>query len=223
MRKDVDEPFDVKIVRDLIRINPIEHTVENDVGYIRITAFNEKTTASLKTAVDELQEEIGPKLKGYVIDFRNNPGGLLNQASEVADAFLEKGAIVMTRGRNASETERRNARAGDITNGKKIAVLINGGSASASEIVAGALQDQRRATVIGTRSFGKGSVQTIIPLGSQRRHQADDRALLYAVGPLHPGQGHRTLDRHRAGAARGTAQAQDQTKGRSELARPPQE
>ena len=166
VRKDVDEPFDVKIVRDLIRINPIEHNAEGDVGYIRITAFNEKTTSSLKTAVNELEKEIGPKLKGYVIDFRNNPGGLLNQASEVADAFLEKGAIVMTRGRNAGETERRNARAGDITDGKKIAVLINGGSASASEIVAGALQDQRRATVIGTRSFGKGSVQTIIPLGS---------------------------------------------------------
>jgi len=166
VREGADEPMDIKIVRDLIRIIPIKSAVEDDVGYIRITTFNEKTTASLKKAVASLEKQIGPKLKGYVIDLRNNPGGILDQASSVSDAFLEKGAIVMTRGRHAVETQRVNARPGDITKGKKLAVLINGGSASASEIVAGALQDQRRATVIGTRSFGKGSVQTIIPLGS---------------------------------------------------------
>ena len=166
VRKDVEEAFDVKIVRDLIRIIPVKYNAEGDVGYIRITTFNEKTTVTLKKAVDKLSKEIGSKLKGFVIDLRNNPGGLLEQATAVCDAFLDKGAIVMTRGRRPVETERHNARAGDITNGKKLAVLINGGSASASEIVAGALQDQRRATVIGTRSFGKGSVQTIIPLGS---------------------------------------------------------
>jgi len=166
VREGADEPMDIKIVRDLIRIIPIKSAVEDDVGYIRITTFNEKTTASLKKAVASLEKQIGPKLKGYVIDLRNNPGGILDQASSVSDAFLEKGAIVMTRGRHAVETQRVNARPGDITKGKKLVVLINGGSASASEIVAGALQDQRRATVIGTRSFGKGSVQTIIPLGS---------------------------------------------------------
>jgi len=166
VREGVDEPFDVKIVRDLIRIIPVKYNAEGDVGYIRITTFNEKTSPALKTAVEKLEKEIGPKLKGYVIDLRNNPGGLLDQAVAVSDAFLDKGAIVMTRGRRANESERYNARSGDIVNGKKLAVLINGGSASASEIVAGALQDQHRATVIGTRSFGKGSVQTIIPLGA---------------------------------------------------------
>jgi len=120
----------------------------------------------LKKAINKLTKEIGPKLKGYVIDLRNNPGGLLDQAIAVSDTFLDQGAIVLTRGRNSEETQRSNARPGDLTNGSKIVVLINGGSASASEIVAGALQDHKRATVVGTRSFGKGSVQTIIPLGS---------------------------------------------------------
>src|SRR6202011_432519 len=124
------------------------------------------TTDGLKKAVADLTAQAGDKLKGFVIDLRNNPGGLLDQAISVSDAFLEKGEIVSTRGRNAEETQRFNARAGDLSKGKPLIVLINGGSASASEIVAGALQDHRRATVIGTRSFGKGSVQTIIPLGS---------------------------------------------------------
>ena len=169
VRQGAAEPFDVRIVRDVIRINPVKYRVEADVGYIRITTFNEQTHAALKRAVVKLKKDVGVKLKGYVLDLRNNPGGLLDQAVAVSDAFLERGAIVFTRGRNADETQRSNARAGDITSGEKIAVLINGGSASASEIVAGALQDHKRAIVIGTRSFGKGSVQTIIPLG---RHGA---------------------------------------------------
>ena len=120
----------------------------------------------MQKAIDDLKKQLGPKLKGYVIDLRNNPGGLLDQAISVSDAFLDQGAIVLTRGRNLEETQRSNARPGDLTDGKELIVLINGGSASASEIVAGALQDHHRATILGTRSFGKGSVQTIIPLGS---------------------------------------------------------
>ena len=167
MRKGVEEPFDVKVVRDVIHINPVKYSAEGgDVGYIRLTTFNEQTTANLQKAVEDLKKQLGPKLKGYIIDLRNNPGGLLDQAISVSDAFLDQGAIVLTRGRNLEETQRSNARPGDITSGEKIVVLINGGSASASEIVAGALQDHHRATIVGTRSFGKGSVQTIIPLGS---------------------------------------------------------
>jgi carboxyl-terminal processing protease len=167
VRKGVEDPFEVKVVRDVIHINPVKYSVEGeDVGYIRVTTFNEQTTANLQKAVEDLKKQIGPKLKGYLIDLRNNPGGLLDQAISVSDAFLDQGAIVLTRGRNLEETQRSNARPGDITDGQKIVVLINGGSASASEIVAGALQDHHRATIIGTRSFGKGSVQTIIPLGS---------------------------------------------------------
>jgi len=166
VRKGVDDPFDVKMIRDLIHINPVKYDAEDDVGYIRITTFNEEATANLQEAVENLKKEIGPKLKGYIIDLRNDPGGLLDQAISVSDAFLDEGAIVITKGRNLEETQRANARPGDITDGKKLVVLINGGSASASEIVAGALQDHHRATIVGTRSFGKGSVQTIIPLGS---------------------------------------------------------
>jgi carboxyl-terminal processing protease len=167
VRKGVEDPFEVKVVRDVIHINPVKYNAEgDDVGYIRLTTFNEQTTANLQKAIEDLKKQLGPKLKGYVIDLRNNPGGLLDQAISVSDAFLDQGAIVLTRGRNLEETQRSNARAGDITDGQKLVVLINGGSASASEIVAGALQDHHRATIIGTRSFGKGSVQTIIPLGS---------------------------------------------------------
>ena len=167
VRKGVEDPFEVKVVRDIIHINPVKYNAEGeDVGYIRVTTFNEQTTENLQAAVEDLKKQLGPKLKGYVIDLRNNPGGLLDQAISVSDAFLDQGAIVLTRGRNLEETQRSNARQGDITDGEKIVVLINGGSASASEIVAGALQDHHRATVVGTRSFGKGSVQTIIPLGS---------------------------------------------------------
>jgi carboxyl-terminal processing protease len=167
MRKGQDKPVEVAITRDIIRVRSVRSRLEgDDVGFIRITQFNEQTTEGLKKAISDLSAQMGDKLKGFVIDLRNNPGGLLDQAISVSDAFLEKGEIVSTRGRNAEETQRFNARAGDLTKGKPLIVLINGGSASASEIVAGALQDHRRATVIGTRSFGKGSVQTIIPLGS---------------------------------------------------------
>src|SRR5215216_7623416 len=168
MRKGQDKSTEVTIVRDIIRVRSVRSRVEGDeVAYIRLTQFNEQTTEGLKKAIADMTAQIGnDKLKGYVLDLRNNPGGLLDQAISVSDAFLEKGEIVSTRGRNAEETQRFNARAGDLTKGKPIIVLINGGSASASEIVAGALQDHKRATVIGTRSFGKGSVQTIIPLGS---------------------------------------------------------
>ncbi len=166
VRKGKDEPFDVKIVRDVIRINAVKSNAEDDVAYIKVTTFNEQTHTNLVKAVNQLKKEIGPKLKGYIIDLRNNPGGLLDQAIAVTDDFLERGVIVLTKGRNNEETQRAQARPGDSVDGKPIAILINGGSASASEIVAGALQDHKRATVIGTRSFGKGSVQTIIPLGS---------------------------------------------------------
>ena len=139
----------------------------DDIGYIRITQFNEQTTEGLKKALSDIAAQVPPeKLRGYVIDLRNNPGGLLDQAISVSDAFLDRGEIVSTRGRDPEETQRFNARPGDLTKGKPVIVLINGGSASASEIVAGALQDHKRATVLGTRSFGKGSVQTIIPLGA---------------------------------------------------------
>lgn len=166
-RTGVDDPFDVTITRDVIRIKSVRWREEDDVGYIRITQFNEQTSDGLKSGIDEIAKDIGnDKLKGYIIDLRNNPGGLLDQAIAVSDAFLDRGEIVSTRGRNADETQRYNARAGDLTGGKPVIVLVNGGSASASEIVAGALQDHRRATILGTRSFGKGSVQTIIPLGA---------------------------------------------------------
>jgi carboxyl-terminal processing protease len=139
----------------------------DDVGYIRITQFNEQTSDGLKKAIADISSQVPQeKLRGYVVDLRNNPGGLLDQAISVSDAFLERGEIVSTRGRDPEETQRFNARPGDLTKAKPVIVLINGGSASASEIVAGALQDHRRATLVGTRSFGKGSVQTIIPLGA---------------------------------------------------------
>jgi carboxyl-terminal processing protease len=166
VRKGRDDAFDVKIVRDVIRINAVKARAEGDVIYVKVSTFNEQTHANLVKAVEGLKKAAGKNLKGYVIDLRGNPGGLLDQAIAVSDDMLEKGAIVLTKGRGLEETQRANARPGDITDGKPIVVLINGGSASASEIVAGALQDHKRATVIGTRSFGKGSVQTIIPLGA---------------------------------------------------------
>ncbi len=154
-------------MRDNIRVRSVRARVEqDDIAYIRVTTFNEQTTEGLKREIGNLSNQIGDKLKGYIIDLRNNPGGLLEEAVTVSDAFLERGEIVSTRGRNAEETQRRAAHTGDLTKGKPIIVLVNGGSASASEIVAGALQDHKRATLVGTRSFGKGSVQTIIPLGS---------------------------------------------------------
>jgi carboxyl-terminal processing protease len=167
MRKGADKPIEVAVTRDIIRVRSVRSRVEGgDVGYLRITQFNEQTTEGLKKAMSDIAAQVpADKLRGYVIDLRNNPGGLLDQAISVSDAFLDRGEIVSTRGRDPEETQRFNARAGDLTKGKPVIVLINGGSASASEIVAGALQDHKRATVVGTRSFGKGSVQTIIPLG----------------------------------------------------------
>jgi carboxyl-terminal processing protease len=165
VRKGKDDPFDLRVVRDVIKINPVKARVEGEIAYIKVSTFNEQTHASLVKAIEAMKQQIGKDLKGYVIDLRNNPGGLLDQAVAMSDDFLDRGAIVLTKGRNGEETQRAQAQAGDLTEGKPIVVLINGGSASASEIVAGALQDHKRATVVGTRSFGKGSVQTIIPLG----------------------------------------------------------
>jgi carboxyl-terminal processing protease len=167
MRKGGDKPLELSITRARIQVRSVRWRLEgDDVGAIRVTQFNEQTTERLKKAIGDLSAQTGNKLKGFIIDLRNNPGGLFDQAISVSDVFLEKGEIVSTRGRKVEETQRFNARAGDLTKGKPVIVLINGGSASAAEIVAGALQDHKRATVIGTRSFGKGSVQAIIPLGS---------------------------------------------------------
>lgn len=165
IREGADQPIKIKVVRDIIAVKAVKSRVEDDVSYLRVISFTEKTYDDLEDAIERTTKEIGKdKLKGYVLDLRLNPGGLLDQAISVSDAFLDRGEIVSTRGRNPEETRRFNARPGDLTGGKPVIVLINGGSASASEIVAGALQDHRRATVLGTRSFGKGSVQTIIPL-----------------------------------------------------------
>jgi carboxyl-terminal processing protease len=166
-RKGRDKPIVFTIARDVIRVKSVRSHTEGDaVGYIRIIEFNEQTTDGLRKAVRDLTNQLGAdKIKGFVIDLRNNPGGLVDQAIAVSNAFLDKGEIVSTRGRNADETQRFNARPGDLTKGKPLIVLINGGTASASEIVGGALQDHKRATLVGTRTFGKGSVQTIIPLG----------------------------------------------------------
>jgi carboxyl-terminal processing protease len=169
MRKGSDKPVVLSITRDVIRVKSVRsHAEGSDVGYIRVTQFNEQTTDGLKQSLTDLKSQLGAdKVKGYILDLRNNPGGLLDQAISVSNAFLDKGEIVSTRGRNADETQRFNSRpGGDLSSGKPLIVLINGGSASASEIVAGALQDHKRATLVGTRSFGKGSVQTIIPLGA---------------------------------------------------------
>ena len=167
-RKGSAAPIDVAIIREIIRVRPVRYKTDSgDIGYIRITRFNEQTTEGLKKAIASIAKEIpADKLAGYVVDLRNNPGGLLDQAVSVSSAFMNRGEVVSTRGRTAEETQRFTARGGDITKGKPLVVLINGGSASASEIVAGALRDHKRATLIGTRTFGKGSVQTIIPLGS---------------------------------------------------------
>ena len=167
VRKGADQPIDLSVAREIIRIKAVRYRLDGDIGYIRIPAFDEQTSVGLKKAIDDISKQIPrDKLAGYVLDLRNNPGGLLDQAVAVSSAFLPRGEIVSTRGRNPEETQRFSARSGDLTKGKPLVVLINGGSASASEIVAGALHDHKRATLIGTRSFGKGSVQTIIPLGA---------------------------------------------------------
>ncbi|WP_333683188.1 S41 family peptidase [Pontibaca methylaminivorans] len=166
VREGETEPFDVKLTRDTIKLNAVRAHRDEDIVVLRITTFNDQTMTDLESNLKEQVEEAGgmDKVKGFVIDLRNNPGGLLTQAISVSDAFLDEGEIVSTRGREADDGERFNATPGDLTEGKPIVVLINGGSASASEIVAGALQDHDRAVVVGTKSFGKGSVQTVIPL-----------------------------------------------------------
>ncbi len=164
-REGVAEPVHITLVRDIIKIESVKHEVlAEDIGYIRITQFNQNTDSGVNKAIAEFKEKKKGKLAGIILDLRNDPGGLLDQAIAVADAFLEKGEIVSTRGRHEQDTKRDNATPGDIAEGLPIVVLINSGSASASEIVAGALQDHRRAILLGTRSFGKGSVQTVIPL-----------------------------------------------------------
>jgi carboxyl-terminal processing protease len=165
IRRGKKEPFSVTITRAKIKITPIKARIEDkDVGYIRITSFNEQTTSGLRRAYTRISKQAKGGLKGLVLDLRNNPGGLLKEAISVSNAFLDRGEIVSTRGRKKSRGQRWNASKGDITKGLAIVLLVNGGSASASEIVAGALQDHHRAIILGTRSFGKGSVQTIIPL-----------------------------------------------------------
>jgi carboxyl-terminal processing protease len=168
LRKGAEQPIDVSLTREIIHVRPVSFRTEGgNIGYIRITAFNEQTTEGLRKAIVDISKQIPQdKLAGYVVDLRNNPGGLLDQAVSVSSTFMPRGEVVSTRGRTAEETQRFTARGGDLIKGKPLVVLINGGSASASEIVAGALHDHKRATLIGTRSFGKGSVQTIIPLGS---------------------------------------------------------
>ncbi len=168
LRKGVDKPIELTVMREVIPIRAVKSRVDGDVGYLRVISFTEKTFDDLQAAIAKIKKQVPEdKLKGYVLDLRLNPGGLLDQAIYVSDAFLQKGEIVSTRSRDPEDTRRFNATPGDLTDGKPLVVLVNGGSASASEIVAGALQDLKRATVVGTRSFGKGSVQTIIPMGDK--------------------------------------------------------
>jgi carboxyl-terminal processing protease len=164
IRREGMDPFDVAVTRDVVRIKSVRSRVEGKVGYVRITTFNEQTNDGLEAAMADIKQELGDELIGVVLDLRRNPGGLLNQAVMVSDAFLDRGEIVSTRGRANDDTQRFNARDGDLAGGLPMVVLINRGSASASEIVAGALQDHKRAVIMGTESFGKGSVQTIMPI-----------------------------------------------------------
>jgi len=165
LRKGEKKPFQLTLARAVVHVATVKFHRDGDVGYIRLTSFNEEAAPGIERAVKTLQQQIGPNLKGYVLDLRNNPGGLLDQAVDVSDDFLQDGKIVSTRGRHPSDNASYSAHSGDITNGKPVIVLVNGGTASASEIVAGALQDDKRAKIVGMQSFGKGSVQTIIPLG----------------------------------------------------------
>ena len=157
------DPFELEIIRDIIKIQSVKHEIINNVGYLRITSFTEQTESGLLQSIKKIKKDLNDKQLGFVLDVRSNPGGLLSQSVKVADLFLEKGEIVSTRGRKNSDIQRYRASKGDEINGQPLVVLINGGSASASEIIAGALQDHKRAIIVGTKSFGKGSVQTIIP------------------------------------------------------------
>ncbi len=167
IRENREEPLSISLERAIIKISPVRARAENDIGYVRLTTFNEQTNDIMREEVAKLRDELGDGFRGLVLDLRNNPGGLLDQAVAVADAFLDQGEIVSTRGRRSESIQRFNARNGDIIDGLPMVVLINGGSASASEIVAGALQDHRRGIVMGTQSFGKGSVQTIMPISGE--------------------------------------------------------
>jgi len=163
IRRGTKDPFDVSLTREIIKVKSVRYRLEGgDIGYIRVTSFTEQSTSGVLDAIEKLKKEAGNKLKGFVLDLRNNPGGLLDQAIAMSDAFLDKGEIVSVKARKSDDVQRWNAKPGDVANGLPIVVLVNGGSASASEIVAGALQDHRRAIILGTRSFGKGSVQTIM-------------------------------------------------------------
>jgi carboxyl-terminal processing protease len=162
--RDKQDPYEIEIKRDIINIKSVKHNIIKNIGYVRLTTFSDTTTSGLEKAINEIKKNIGNKFQGLILDLRNNPGGLLNQSISVADAFLNQGEIVSTQGRNDDDTSRVFAKKGDLINGQPLVVLINSGSASASEIVAGALKDHSRAIIIGTRSFGKGSVQSIIPL-----------------------------------------------------------
>ena len=164
LREGQKDTFDVKLVRAAIQVEGVKYKREGDVGYIRIPAFNEQTVDGVEKGIRDLKQQIGPGIKGYIVDLRDDGGGVLDAAIGVSDAFLDGGEVVSTRGRRSADTERYDAKPGDLADGKPVVVLTNGGTASASEIVAGALQDHKRATIIGTTSFGKGSVQTIIPL-----------------------------------------------------------
>ena len=212
VRKEAKDPIEVTLTRDTIKIKPVRSKVEgNDVGYIRLTQFNEQSFDGMRSAIEKLTSDIGQdKLKGFILDLRNNPGGLLDQAVMISDAFLDRGEIVSTRGRNPDETQRFSAKSGDLTKGKPIVVLVNGGSASASEIVAGALPDHKRATILGVRAVDH-------PAGRLGRPSPDDGALLHAVGPIDPGQGYRAGCRGAAGCpGRVEGQGRDQGRGRSE-------
>ncbi len=167
VKRGAKEPFDISLTRDTIKIRSVRAKVFDEIGYLRITTFSEQTSPGLNKEVEKMFTEHGDRLKGFVLDLRNNPGGLLNQAIEVSDAFLDRGEIVSTRGREDQDISRAFAREGDIARGLPIVVLINSGSASASEIVAGALKDHQRAVLMGTRSFGKGSVQSVIPVSGR--------------------------------------------------------
>jgi carboxyl-terminal processing protease len=158
------DPFEIEIIRDIIKIRSVKHEIINNIGYVRLTTFSDTTTSGMEKSVKEIKKELGNKFQGLILDLRNNPGGLLNQSISVTDSFLNQGEIVSTQGRKSDDTSRVFAKKGDIIDGKPLIVLINSGSASASEIVAGALKDHARAIIVGTRSFGKGSVQSIIPL-----------------------------------------------------------
>ena len=162
--RDKKDPFEIEIIRDVIKIRSVRHNIIKNIGYVRLTTFSDTTTSGLEKSVDEIKKELGKKFQGLILDLRNNPGGLLNQSISVTDSFLNQGEIVSTQGRKDNDTSRIFAKKGDIIDGKPMIVLINSGSASASEIVAGALKDHSRAIIVGTRSFGKGSVQSIIPL-----------------------------------------------------------